>query len=66
MDLTLATFGNETTIYSQTADSLGNFFFQMDDAYGKRIRILLKAMGKNGRNRNFSFSLDSAKTPKIF
>jgi len=66
VDLTLATFGNETTIYSQTTDSLGNFFFQMDDAYGKRIRILLKAMGKHGRNRNFSFSLDSAKTPKIF
>ncbi|WP_339716209.1 hypothetical protein [Cyclobacterium amurskyense] len=66
INLTLASFGNKSIIYSQTTDSTGNFFFLLDDAYGQRMRVLLKANDRLGKEKRFSFSLDSIKTPKIY
>ncbi|WP_133067194.1 hypothetical protein [Flagellimonas pacifica] len=55
IDLTLATFGKETSLYSQRTDSLGNFQFLLDDTYGEQIRILLHA--NNGKKRRKKLSI---------
>ena len=65
IDLTLATFGNETSIYTQRTDSLGNFQFLLDDTFGKNMRIMLQANSKEKRKKNYSIFIDTYPKPKV-
>ncbi len=64
-DLTLATFGNETSIYTQRTDSLGNFQFLLDDSFGKNMRIMLQANSKEKRKKNHRIAIDKYPEPKV-
>ncbi len=63
INLTLATFGRETSLYTDTCDSLGNFKFLLDDAYGKNLRVLLYANSGKGKKKP-KISLDTYSKPR--
>lgn len=63
--MTMATFGKETSFYTQQADSMGRFNFFLNDISGRRMRILLSANNADGKKTNYSLSLDSIRTPKV-
>ncbi len=64
LDLTLTTFGKETTIYTQRTDSLGNFQFLLDDAFGQPIKTLLSANKNGKRIKNHTIIIDTFSKPK--
>ncbi|MRH99417.1 hypothetical protein GH721_02630 [Kriegella sp. EG-1] len=61
----LTTFGKETTIYSQSIDSLGRFNFDLNDNYGNRQRILLSVTNEHDSKAKLNLVLDTLKIPKI-
>ncbi|WP_136468155.1 hypothetical protein [Flagellimonas onchidii] len=63
IDLTLAMFGKETSIYSATSDSLGNFKFLLDDTYGKNMRVMLHANSDRAKKKP-KISLNACPKPK--
>ncbi len=64
VDLTLATFGKETSLYTQRTDSLGNFRFLLEDSFGVPMRILLHATSNGKRKKNNTISIDTFSKPK--
>ncbi|MGX1928052.1 hypothetical protein [Flagellimonas sp. 2504JD4-2] len=63
-DLTLTTFGKETTVYTAEVDSFGNFQFMLDDTFGSKMRFLLHANSNGKRKRNLKITIDSFPKPK--
>ncbi|MGW9684574.1 hypothetical protein [Flagellimonas sp. 2504JD1-5] len=64
VDLTLAAFGKETSLYTQKTDSLGNFQFLLEDTFGAPMRILLHATSDGKRRKNNTISIDTFSKPK--
>src|SRR5690606_19339198 len=48
VDLTMMTFGKEEVIYTHTTDSLGHFYFALDDEFGDVLNILIQSTKKSG------------------
>ncbi|MBC9798552.1 hypothetical protein [Sinomicrobium weinanense] len=65
VNMTLATFGEETTFYTSAVDSLGGFCFLLDDVYGQKIPILLSATDALGKKTNYKIMLDTLKSLKV-
>ncbi|QLG45960.1 hypothetical protein [Costertonia aggregata] len=66
IDIAMATFGKEMTIYTQQTDTMGRFNFSLSDSYGQRMRILLNAKNTITNKTNYHLSLNSShSTPKI-
>ncbi|MEO9891184.1 MAG: hypothetical protein ABJF52_01585, partial [Aurantibacter sp.] len=61
--ITLTTFGEQTTLYSQESDSLGRFNFKLNDNYKKLQRILLSAKNNLDSKARLNITLESLKIP---
>ena len=64
-DISLVTFGMAPSFYTQETDSMGRFHFLLDDAYGKRMRILLNSKDQKGKKTNYTIFMDTLSSPKV-
>ncbi|SHE57987.1 hypothetical protein SAMN03080594_101683 [Arenibacter palladensis] len=64
-DISLVTFGKAPTFYTQRTDSMGRFHFLLDDAYGKRMKILLNSKDQEGKKSNYTIFMDTPNSPKV-
>jgi hypothetical protein len=64
-NITMITFNDEPSFYSQQLDSTGKYYFSLNNIYGSKIRVLLSAKDAEGKRSNFSISLDSLRTPIV-
>lgn len=65
IELTMMTFGENTSLYTQNTDSVGQFYFNLPDTYGQYLNILLQTKTGNGKSRNYSVKLDKRDLPEI-
>ncbi|MDX9883925.1 MAG: hypothetical protein RBS73_17835 [Prolixibacteraceae bacterium] len=65
VELTMMTFGNNRSIQTQRTDSLGRFYFNIDDEYGQNLNILIQSANKSGENRNYTITLDKKESPPV-
>jgi hypothetical protein len=63
--LTMATFGPTKTFHATTTDSLGRFEFNLDEAYGQKLNILIQSAKKSGKNSDYTITLDEKQIPPI-
>ncbi|MDN5215079.1 hypothetical protein QQ020_23560 [Fulvivirgaceae bacterium BMA12] len=64
-ELTLMTFGEYPSAQSQITDSLGRFRFNLEDAYGPNLNILIQSATNRGKRQNFTVTLDKKGSPEI-
>ncbi|MEQ9581138.1 MAG: hypothetical protein RIM68_03110, partial [Arenibacter sp.] len=64
-DISLVTFGKAPSFYTQETDSMGRFHFLLDDAYGKRMKILLNSKDQEGKKTNYTIFMDTLNSPKV-
>jgi len=62
--LTMMSFGKNTSVQEQVADSLGRFSFILD-GYGENMNILIQSKNKSGTKKNYSITLDKKEPPAI-
>lgn len=65
VDLTMMTFGETNELYQYTTDSVGRFYFDVNDAYGQKRKILIQSTNARGKNKNYSLRLDERPLPAI-
>lgn len=65
VDLTLMTFGKPQAFHTQRTDSLGHFFFNLDDEYGQPIEIIIQSAKKSGKKKSYSIHLNKKVSPTI-
>jgi hypothetical protein len=63
-NLTMATYGKDVMLYTQTTDSLGSFKFDLDDEFGENVKVLISSK-KNGKRVDSNFFIDEKKSPLI-
>jgi hypothetical protein len=64
-EMTLLTFGENKLVYTQTADSLGNFCFNLEDEYGENINVLIQSSKKSGKKMNYTVILNKKESPPV-
>ncbi|ASO04660.1 hypothetical protein [Arenibacter algicola] len=64
-DISLVTFGEAPSFYAQETDSMGGFHFLLDDAYGKRMKVLLNSKDQEGKKTNYTILMDTLNRPKV-
>ena len=64
-DISLVTFDKAPSFYTQKTDSMGRFHFLLDDAYGKRMRVLLNSKDQEGKKTNYTVLMDTLNRPKV-
>ncbi len=64
-ELTLMTFGEPPSAQSQFTDSLGRFSFNLEDAYGPNLNILIQSATSRGKRQDFTITLDKKESPEI-
>ncbi len=63
--LTMIGFSSPPSFQNQGVDSAGNFRFDLKDAYGHELEILIKSAKKSGRNQNYTIDLNQHISPAI-
>ncbi|MEH6656611.1 hypothetical protein [Leeuwenhoekiella marinoflava] len=63
--VSLMTFGEEQDFFKQETDSLGRFNFLLPNYSGYKKRILLQTQNQDGRQRDYTLTLDEPKIPQI-
>jgi hypothetical protein len=64
-ELTLMTFGRRKAVQTLTTDSLGRFYFNLNDEYGQNLNILIQSSNHAGIKKDYTIILDKKETPKI-
>jgi hypothetical protein len=64
-EITMMTFGRHKTVQTLTTDSLGKFYFNLNDEYGDNLNILIQSANRAGFNKDYSIILDKKESPKI-
>lgn len=64
-ELILATFGKNKSFYTQLADSLGKFRFDLKDEFGQNMNILIQSSKKSGEKKNYTLTLDKKESPPV-
>ena len=64
-ELTMMTFGRKKAVQTLTTDSLGRFYFNLNDEYGQKLNILLQSASKAGKNKDYTIVLDKEESPAI-
>jgi hypothetical protein len=59
------TFGRKKAVQTLTTDSLGRFYFNLNDEYGQKLNILLQSASKAGKNKDYTIVLDKKESPAI-
>ena len=63
--LTMMTFGSNPSVQEQTTDSLGRFYFDLNDQYGQNMNILIQSANKNGKIKESTIVLDKKQSPPV-
>ena len=64
-EITVMTFGRRKAVQTLTTDSLGRFYFDLNDEYGQNLNILIQSANHAGRNKDYKIVLDKKESPKI-
>jgi hypothetical protein len=64
-EITMMTFGQHKTVQTLKADSLGKFYFNLNDEYGQNLNILIQCANRAGINKDYSIVLDKEESPEI-
>ena len=64
IDLTLATFGSESSFLTQTSYGEGDFSFHLPDEYGQMMGVLIQSVDK-GKQKTFNITIDQHQKPII-
>ncbi len=64
-ELTMMTFGRRKTVQTLTTDSLGRFYFNLNDEYGENLNILIQSASHSGKNKDYTIVLDKKESPGI-
>ena len=64
-ELTLMTFGRKKAVQTLTTDSLGRFYFNLNDEFGQKLNILLQSASKAGKNKDYTIVLDKKESPAV-
>ncbi len=64
-ELTMLTFGEIKSGYTQTADSLGRFRFDLVDEYGDKLNVLIQSAKKSGKKMDYNILLDKNESPPV-
>ncbi len=64
IDLTMATFNDPPTFDTQETDDLGRFSFDVSDAYGESMPVLIQTK-KKGKKSSYTITLDKKHSPKV-
>jgi hypothetical protein len=65
VELTMMTFGEDRLVQTQKTDSLGRFYFNVNDEYGQNLNILIQSANKAGKKKDYSILLDKKESPEI-
>lgn len=65
VDLTMMAFGDNTDVYQSGTDSLGKFYFDVNDAYGEQLNVVIQSANVRGKNKNYQLKLDQKTVPEI-
>jgi len=65
IELTLMTFGHNSSVQTQNTDSLGRFSFNVNDEYGQNLNILIQSANKSGVKKDYTITLDNRESPAI-
>lgn len=63
--LTMMTFGKQPTLQTQSTDSLGRFYFDLDEQYGKNLDILIQSANSSGKRKDYTITLNKKESPAI-
>jgi hypothetical protein len=64
-EITMMTFGRHKTVQTLTTDSLGRFYFNLNDEYGQNLNVLIQSANRAGINKDYSIVLDKKESPEI-
>lgn len=64
--VTMMTFGQSKSIFTQTTDSIGRFSFNADNEFGDKLNVLIQTTNKAGEKKDYSLQLDKKQPPPIF
>jgi len=64
-ELTMMTFGRRKTVQNLTTDSLGKFYFNLNDEYGQNVNILIQSANHAGMKKDYTINLDKKVSPEI-
>jgi hypothetical protein len=64
-DITMMTFGRRKTVQTLTTDSLGKFYFNLNDEYGQNVNILIQSANHAGMKKDYTINLDKKVSPEI-
>jgi len=61
----MMTFGRRKTVQNLTTDSLGKFYFNLNDEYGQNVNILIQSANHAGMKKDYTINLDKKVSPEI-
>lgn len=64
-EITVMTFGRRKAVQTLTTDSLGRFYFNLNDEYGQNLNILIQSANHAGVKKEYTIALDKKETPEI-
>ncbi len=64
-EITMMTFGHRKTVKTQTTDSLGRFYFSLNDEYGQNVNILIQSANRAGIKKDYTINLDKKESPEV-
>ncbi|MGB5941758.1 MAG: hypothetical protein WBG71_02665 [Leeuwenhoekiella sp.] len=65
VEVSLMTFGNQTSVQVQETDSLGKFVFDLHAFEDSDLEVLIQTANKSGKNRNYTLQLDEVDVPEV-
>lgn len=65
VSLTMMTFGQSNAVFVDETDSLGRFYFSIDDEYVDSLGVLIQSANQKGKNREYRISLSERHPPAI-
>ena len=65
VELTMMTFGRQKSVQTLTTDSLGRFYFNLNDEYGLNLNILIQSANHIGINKGYTIVLDKKESPEV-
>ncbi len=65
VELTMMTFGENQSVQTQRTDSLGRFYFNVNDEYGQNLNILIQSTNKLGKKKDYTVVLDKKESPPV-
>jgi hypothetical protein len=65
VDITMMTFGRRKTVQNLTTDSLGKFYFNLNDEYGENVNFLIQSANHAGMKKDYTINLDKKVSPNI-